>query len=88
MGSLGAHNAFPKGRVGSIPASCTITRRMLMAWDHRYRPLAEGEIIEATDEVFNDVTKEWQVTIERCVGTKAPAPNYTSHRMYRRLKEP
>ena len=59
-----------------------------MAWDHRYRPLAEGEVIIATDEVFNDFTKGWQLTNAQCVGTKAPDPHYTSHRMYRRLKEP
>jgi hypothetical protein len=44
-----------------------------MAWDHNYRRLNKGEIIRATDEVQND-DASW-------------APAYTSHRVYRRLKQ-
>lgn len=56
-----------------------------MAWDERYRRLDEGEIIRPSDEVQND-DGTWQLTNSRCVGTKAPCPHYTSHRVYRRLK--
>ena len=55
-----------------------------MAWDMRYRPLREGEIIRKTDEVQNDDCT-WQRTNLQCVGQPAPDPNYTSHRVYRRL---
>ena len=58
-----------------------------MAWDMRYRPLKEGEIIRPTDEVQNDDCT-WNVTDWRCVGQPAPDPNYTSHRVYRRLMGP
>lgn len=54
-----------------------------MAWDRRYRPLKEGEIIRSTDEVQLD-SGSWIAT-PNCVGQKAPNPNYTSHRQYRRL---
>jgi len=56
-----------------------------MSWDRRYRRLEEGETIIATDEVQND-DGTWKPTNERCVGTKAPCPLYTSHRIYRRLR--
>lgn len=54
-----------------------------MAWDMRYRPLKEGEIILLTDEVQED-DGTWRVGC-RCAGQPAPDPNYTSHRVYRRL---
>ena len=54
-----------------------------MAWDHRYRPLKEGEIIKRGDEVLLD-SGEWREAI--VAGVKAPSPNYTAHRYYRRLK--
>lgn len=54
-----------------------------MAWDMRYRHLREGEIIRETDEVQND-DGSWRKGC-RCVGQPAPNPNYTSHRVYRRL---
>jgi hypothetical protein len=54
-----------------------------MAWDMRYRPLKEGEIILLTDEVQED-DGTWRVGC-RCSGQPAPNPNYTSHRVYRRL---
>lgn len=57
-----------------------------MAWDKNYRRLDEGEVIQATDEVQIDKPFGWKVTNEKCVGTKAPSPLYTSHRIYRRLK--
>lgn len=54
-----------------------------MAWDHRYLPLKEGEIIKRGDEILLD-SGEWREAI--VAGVKAPNPNYTSHRQYRRLK--
>jgi hypothetical protein len=57
-----------------------------MAWDMRYRPLKEGEIILTTDEVQED-DGSWRVGC-RCAGQPAPDPNYTSHRVYRRLSRP
>jgi hypothetical protein len=56
-------------------------------WDERYRMLDEGEIIQNDDEVLTDSHLGWQPTNLRCVGTPAPNPLYTSHRMYRRLKD-
>lgn len=53
-----------------------------VGWDHRYRPLKEGETILATDEVQRD-DGSWIAAV--CVGETAPDPNYTSHRIYRRL---
>lgn len=53
-------------------------------WDHRYRPLETGEIIRSTDECRRD-DGTWATGI--CVGTPAPDPAYTSHRVYRRLKD-
>lgn len=52
-------------------------------WDHRYRRLEWGEIIQEGDECQND-DGTWKLGI--CVGQRAPDPNYTSHRVYRRLK--
>lgn len=57
-----------------------------MSWDHRYRRLEMGEIIRATDEVLTDTQIGWQ-PVKHTVGTAAPDPNYTSHRVYRRLKD-
>lgn len=54
-----------------------------MSWDHKYRRLQEGEVIEPDDEIQND-DGSWAPT--RCAGGLAPNPNYTSHRVYRRLK--
>ena len=54
-----------------------------MTWDQEYRRLEEGEIILDTDECQNG-GGEWERT--RCAGQRAPDPNYTSHRQYRRLK--
>jgi hypothetical protein len=56
-----------------------------VTWDQRFRRLDEGEIIIETDEVQND-DGSWQLTNARCVGTAAPCPLYTSHRVYRRLR--
>lgn len=53
-----------------------------MAWDMRYRPLREGEIVLTTDEVQED-DGSWRAGC-RCSGQPAPNPNYTSHRVYRR----
>jgi hypothetical protein len=51
-------------------------------WEN-YRALKKGEVIMDTDEVLHD-KKGWKKTI--CVGGLAPDPQFTSHRMYRRLK--
>lgn len=53
-------------------------------WDPRYRMLREGEIIRDGDACLTDSHLGWQPET-RCVGTPAPDPSYTSHRMYRRL---
>lgn len=55
------------------------------SWDQRYRQLEEGEIILATDEIQND-DATWRPAV--CVGQPAPSPHYTSHRVYRRLRDP
>lgn len=52
-------------------------------WNHKYSRLNEGEVIQASDEVQND-DGSWRSAV--CVGQPAPDPNYTSHRVYRRLK--
>lgn len=57
-----------------------------MAWDMRYRPLKKGEIIRATDGVQED-DGTWRTGC-RCAERAAPDPNYTSHRVYRRLISP
>lgn len=59
-----------------------------MMWDHKYRMLEEGETIRETDEVERDKPYGWDAPNPRTVGTPAPSPHYTSHRRYRRLKEP
>ena len=48
-----------------------------------YRSLKEGELIKETDEVLDD-KNGWRKTI--CAGGLAPNTSFTSHRMYRRLK--
>lgn len=48
-----------------------------------HRRLKKDEIIEATDECFNDHTKQWEAS-RHCVGKPAPDPAYTAHRSYRR----
>lgn len=55
-------------------------------WDHRYRRLPEGETILPTDECQND-DGSWKVTRPEVAGSKAPNPDYTSHRTYRRLTD-
>lgn len=51
-------------------------------WDHRYRMLDEGEVVQAGDEVLID--EDWEPAA--CVGARAPSPLFTSHRWYRRRK--
>lgn len=58
-----------------------------MTWNEKYRRLEEGEIIQAGDEVLTESHLGWQSTNKRCIGTKAPSPLYTSHRIYRRMKD-
>lgn len=55
-----------------------------MTWDNRYRPLNEGETILSGDECLTDSHLGWQPATHD-IGEKAPDPNYTAHRMYRRL---
>lgn len=49
-----------------------------------YRQLKKGEIIEKDDEVLCESKIGWVTTIESCVGTLVPDPQYTAHRIYRR----
>ncbi len=56
-----------------------------MAWDRRYRRLEEGETIRSTDDVQND-DGSWK-RAQHAIGKPAPNPNFTSHRVYRRLKQ-
>ena len=51
-------------------------------WDHRYRKLEEGEVIQPGDKMLVD--KEWEPA--SCVGGRAPSPYFTSHTWFRRLK--
>jgi hypothetical protein len=62
----------------------TTEEELNMTWNHNYRQLGEGEIIRESDEIQIDKPFGWRLTNERCVGTKAPSPLYTSHRIYRR----
>lgn len=73
--------AFAKHRIEANRSSGPDVERA--GWDHRYRRLEEGEIIEEADEHMLD-DGSWELT--NCAGQKAPNPNYTSHRWYRRLK--
>lgn len=57
-----------------------------MTWDNRYRQLAEGEIIRSGDEVLCASHRGWEPAVH-AVGQRAPCPLYTSHRIYRRLKD-
>lgn len=63
-----------------------IKRMKEMTWDNRYRPLREGEIILSGDEYLPDSHLGWQPA-KFSIGEKAPDPAYTSHRMYRRLRD-
>jgi hypothetical protein len=57
-----------------------------MPWDNRYRPLREGETILAGDECLTDSHLKWQPATHD-IGGKAPDPNCTAHRMYRRMRD-
>ena len=48
-----------------------------------FRRLEEGEIVLATDEIFDDYSLTWEQP-NWSVGKPAPNPNYTSHRQFRR----
>jgi len=48
-----------------------------------FRRLEMGEIVLATDEIYDDHKREW-VEPEWSVGEPAPDPDYTSHRQFRR----
>jgi hypothetical protein len=56
-----------------------------MAWDDRFRMLNEGETIRDGDECLTDIHLGWQPA--NAIGSKAPSPLYTAHRMYRRALE-
>jgi hypothetical protein len=49
----------------------------------QFRRLEMGEIVLATDEIYDDHKREW-VEPEWSVGKPAPDPAYTSHRQFRR----
>jgi hypothetical protein len=49
----------------------------------QFRRLEMGEIVLATDEIYDDHKREW-VESEWSVGKPAPDPAYTSHRQFRR----
>lgn len=55
----------------------------------KYYYLQEGDTIKENDEVevSNSIKddEKWQKT--KCVGQKAPNPNYPAHRRYRRSVE-
>jgi hypothetical protein len=58
-------------------------------WNKNYIQLKKGEIIKEGDEVGNisyneDGSMKWEKAT--CIGSKAPDPQFTSHRWYRRLK--
>lgn len=57
-----------------------------MTWDSRYRMLEEKETIQEGDEVLTDSHLGWQRDRYN-IGKPAPSPYYSSHRMYRRLKD-
>lgn len=57
-----------------------------MSWDHKYRMLDEGEVIEAGDECLIDTHLGWRPANPLTLGKRAPSPLYTSHRWYRRKK--
>lgn len=54
--------------------------------EQEYRMLEEGEIVLESDEYLDDV-KGW-IKPQGSIGDPAPNPNYTSHRKFRRRKEP
>lgn len=57
-----------------------------MTWNQQYRWLDAGERIMIGDEVLQD-DGSWLPAAFRTVGQKAPDPNCTSHRVYRRKNE-
>ncbi len=52
-------------------------------WEN-YRQLEKGETIQVDDEVLCDSELGWLKT--NCVGGEVPDPQYSAHRIYRRLK--
>lgn len=55
-----------------------------MAWNERYRPLKEGEVIKAGDECLTDSRIGWEGVVHT-IGQRTPSDLYSSHRLYRRL---
>ena len=61
-------------------------------WDHKYRLLKEGEVIQLGDQcdMCRDGWRDepvWGDVPEHMIGRKAPDPSYPAHTWYRRLKE-
>jgi len=48
-----------------------------------YYRLKKGDKIIVGDQVYNDISKEWELSVNS-VGGLAPDPCYTSHRQFRR----
>jgi hypothetical protein len=57
--------------------------KMVNAEVRQFRRLEMGEIVLATDEIYDDHKREW-VEPKWSVGEPAPDPAYTSHRQFRR----
>jgi hypothetical protein len=49
-----------------------------------YRQLKKDEIIQKDDEVLCESKIGWVTTIDSCVGSRVPDPQYSAHRIYRR----
>lgn len=72
-------NRKPGTRVKDNPEVVRIEFRKVSP----YRLLKKGEIVLATDEYYDDAKKEWVVP-QGSIGSPAPDPRYTSHRLFRR----
>lgn len=70
-------------RLSKAEAEKLMANRSQGTWDPAYRSLEKGEVILATDQIQCD-DGSW-TSPGRSVGGLAPDPNYTSHRVYRRL---
>lgn len=64
-----------------------------MEWDHRYRELREGEVIQADDESlesdhpWHGGNERWERVPPHMVGRKASDPRCPAHSVYRRRME-
>jgi hypothetical protein len=64
----------------STPTLAAVVQPRLV---RQFRRLEMGEIVLATDEIYDDHKRAW-VEPEWSVGKPAPDPAYTSHRQFRR----